>query len=217
MKTRIIHTRFWRDEYVSRLTLKEKILFLYLLTNEQVSICGIYELPDKYIITDLDLSQKELEEAKIKFQADGKIAFLDGWVMVRNVDKYNSYTGEKLDKARERELQLVPKELLDYQWGIDTRIHTSIDTPNNHKSKIINQKERGSGGEFGRDLAFDGPTLSTLVSKFPRATVPYELEKARDWLAANPRKSYGDYLAFFRNWLRRVQENGNTKGGMLRA
>jgi len=91
MKTRIIHTRFWQDSYVVELSHKEKLVFLYLLTNDRVSLTGMYELPDRYIQADLDLTSEELVIIKDKLQKDGKIFFFKGWVKLLNHDKYNSF------------------------------------------------------------------------------------------------------------------------------
>lgn len=134
MKTRILHTRFWKDNFVSQLSRTEKLIFVYLLTNEYINITGIYELPDKYIKNDLDVTQSELDQTKNKLQEVGKVIFLNGWVKIVNADKYNSYNGEKLQKAREKENTESPKELIDSLYPINTSIHTSIYTPNNHKS-----------------------------------------------------------------------------------
>jgi hypothetical protein len=140
MKTRIIHTRFWQDSFVSTLSKTDKLIFIYLLTNDRVSLTGIYELPDKYIKADLEVTQKELDGTKQKLAKNDKIYFLDGWVRIVNHDKYNSYTGEKIEIAKEKEIQSVPSKLMGDRPSIDTSIDTSSDTPNNNKSKIINQK-----------------------------------------------------------------------------
>jgi hypothetical protein len=144
MKTRIIHTRFWQDSYVAKLSHKEKLTFIYLLTNDHVSLTGIYELPDKYIQLDLDLNEEEINFIKEKFQKDNKILFFDGWIKILNHDKYNSFKGEKIEIAKTKELEKIPLKIKQYQWSIDTSINTSIDTPSNdnhnNKNKDIQQK-----------------------------------------------------------------------------
>jgi hypothetical protein len=151
MKTRIIHTRFWQDSYVVELSHKEKLVFLYLLTNDRVSLTGMYELPDRYIQADLDLTSEELVIIKDKLQKDGKIFFFKGWVKLLNHDKYNSFKGEKIEVAKEKELNNIPKEVVDFQYPIATSIHTSSDTlsndnqlnnnKDNTEQKVINKKE----------------------------------------------------------------------------
>jgi len=142
MKTRILHTRFWQDDFVNTLSQKEKLIFIYLITNDRVSLTGMYELPDKYIKMDLEITQKELDTAKNRLK--DKIIFHKGWIKIINHDKYNSYTGESIDKAKEKELQSVPKDLREGRPTppprVDPRVDTSVDPPNNHKSKTINHK-----------------------------------------------------------------------------
>ena len=43
-KQRMIKTSFWTDSYIETLSPTEKLFYLYLLTNEAVDLCGIYEL-----------------------------------------------------------------------------------------------------------------------------------------------------------------------------
>ena len=149
MKTRIIYTRFWHDNYISELDLKEKLVFIYLITNEKVNICGIYELPDKYIRFDLDLKQTELDKIKQKFTEDNKFLFIDGWVKITNYDIYNKFTGEKNETAKEKELALIPERIIEYQYSID-RVSPKTDTLNNKyiiNNSINNKKEGGSRGK----------------------------------------------------------------------
>ena len=139
MKTRIIYTKFWYDNYVSNLNCKEKLVFIYLITNEKVTICGIYELPDKYILVDLDITQKELDIIKDKFMSDGKFTFINGWIRIEKFELYNKFTGNLNETAKEKEMSLIPEKVIGYPRGID-RVSTVLDTLNNHKSVISNKK-----------------------------------------------------------------------------
>ena len=113
MKTRIIYTKFWHDNYISELNIKEKLVFIYLVTNEKVNICGIYELPDKYIKFDLGLKQSELDRIKQKFQKDGKFTFIYGWIKITNFEIYNKFDGEKNKIAKQKEMALIPKKIIE--------------------------------------------------------------------------------------------------------
>ena len=107
---------------------------------------GMYELPDKYIQVDLDITSRELETIKSKLQKDKRIFFWKGWIKILNHDKYNSYKGEKIETAKLKELDKIPNEVKNFRYLMDTSIATSIDTPNNQKPKdiIINQKPKTS-------------------------------------------------------------------------
>jgi len=199
MKTRIIHTRFWQDSFVCELSPKEKLLFIYLLTNDRVNLVGCYELPDKYIMADLDITKAELSQFKTKLQNAGKIIFKDGWIRIVNVDKYNSYNGEKLIRAKENELSNVPKELIEYKVSIDTSIHTSIDTPNNHKSKIINNKYNNINNILEEDI-------SEIALKYnvPENFVKSKLDDMSNWIISIGKPNYyKNFYSALCNWVKK--------------
>lgn len=52
-KQSIVDVGFWKDEYILNSTPEEKLLFIYLFTNEKVNICGIYQISIKSISVDL--------------------------------------------------------------------------------------------------------------------------------------------------------------------
>jgi len=110
MKTRIIHTKLWQDTYFSELNNKEKLFFIYLISNEYVNICGAYEVQDRRICFDTSITDTDLQKIKEKLQKDGRFIFIDGWVKITNIDKYNNYRfSERNEKAFNRELQLIPE------------------------------------------------------------------------------------------------------------
>lgn len=212
MKTRVIHTKFWKDGYVAKLNRAEKIVFIYLLTNENVSMSGIYELNDLEIKTWLGITDTELEEAKKKLQSGGKVFFKDGWVCLKNHNKYNSYgRGEKQAAALVKERSLIPKEIQDY---FDTSMDTSIGGVSildlNPKSETLNPKSESLKGLDSINSFF----LKETSAAFPGLNVLEEWETAKDWLASKGQVRK-DYRAFFRNWLRRA--NKDLKGGVSRG
>lgn len=141
VKTRMIYTNFWKDNYISSLSSKEKLAFIYLLTNDAVNICGMYQLPDKFVCMELDLASKDWENIKTKFIKEGKFYFKNGWVKILNYEKYNNYVGEKNKTARDRELALIPSNIIEYRYSID-RVSGTLDTLNN--KLIINNRDRES-------------------------------------------------------------------------
>lgn len=154
MKTRIIHTKFWQDSFVCELDLKTKLTFLYLLTNSHIGLTGIYELPDRFILFDVGISEEELKEIKKTLSEADKVYFIDGYVAIKNAQKYNDYSkGSKNQvEAFNRELKLLPekvkKYLLEKGFEVLTETVLSTSTPTSyptsyttrHKSKIINNK-----------------------------------------------------------------------------
>jgi hypothetical protein len=146
MKTRIIHTKIWKDRYFASLAEAEKLVFLYLISNERVNISGIYEITDREICFDTNVMETILKAIKDKLQKDEKFFFYDDWVVIINLHKYQNYTGEKNQCALTRELQFVPKPLskilndIRYQYPIDT-LSSNDDTLINQKPETNIKKE----------------------------------------------------------------------------
>lgn len=110
-KQRFINTRFWSDSFIVPLMPIERYLFLYFLTNEHTSICGIYELPLRTIAYETRVREKEL--VKILDRLNGKIYYLDGWIFIRNFERHQFARGNsKVRIGIENEKKNIPKEIL---------------------------------------------------------------------------------------------------------
>lgn len=202
MKTRVIQTKIWKDNYIGELNRVEKLLFIYLLTNEKVNLCGIYELSDREIKFDLDITEPELQDSKAHLQADGKFIFLNNWVRIINYEKYNTYSGALNETAKERELLLVPKEI---QYPIDTLSDFS-NSLSNKKSIISNKKQVISNtiGYLKNEVA-----VKELSEDFPgleERGIRRKLDELHDYCLSKG-KTYKDYRAFARGAIRRDKDN----------
>lgn len=120
-KQRYINTRFWSDNFVSELNPLDRYLFLYFLTNEHTNIAGIYELPLKTISFETGLELDMLKKM-IKRLAE-KVMYIDGWVCIKNFQKHQSSTSEKVQRGIEIEMSKIPyniKEKLEKGYPMDT-------------------------------------------------------------------------------------------------
>ena len=118
MEFRTLYTKLWRDEWYGNLSRAGKLLFIYCITNPAINQIGIYDVSDRVIMFDTGLNAKELEDAKQELSP--KVVFYKGWVKVRNALKYSNFKGESNQKAQEKELNLVPDEILSYFNELDT-------------------------------------------------------------------------------------------------
>ena len=124
MKTRILHTEFWKKMARYKAPKDARYLYNYLLTNMYINMCGIFELPDEYILLETGLTKKELEKAKMWLIEHKKVYFYDGWVKVINAEEYNRYSASpKNASVYEKELADVPIEVSE---SFDTSIDSSI-------------------------------------------------------------------------------------------
>lgn len=160
MKTRILHTRFWDDSLVCSLSAKEKLFFIYLLTNERNNLIGVYELSDKRIMNDLDITKTELQSGKEKLMFDKKVIFYKGWIKIINHDKYNTFSGEKNEIAKKREWSEVPEKLR----GNDTSIDTSMDSGD--IPLLINNINKNKKPNNIKTYTKDNLTIEQMANKF---------------------------------------------------
>lgn len=124
MKTRIVHTKIWKDSWFANLSKDAKLLWKYLLTNEKINISGIYELSDREICFDTSIDTSLL--SSLKSELYPKAQFLDGWVKIANVDKYNKYRNSPMNEiAYQKEISYIPQGVRN---GLGIKNHTSIDT-----------------------------------------------------------------------------------------
>lgn len=138
MKTRIYHTKTWKDNWYSSLSKDAKHLWNYLLLNEKINISGIYELTDREIVFDTSIDAVSLEA--LKKELHPKAIFFNGWVRIPNVDRYNNYRNSpKNEIAFVKEMSYVSDEVAS-GLGLHTSIDTSIYTPRNKKSETLTTK-----------------------------------------------------------------------------
>jgi hypothetical protein len=229
MKTRMIYTRFWIDDYICSLSHKEKLAFIYFITNERVNLCGIYELPDKYIKIDLELTQKELDTIKEKFMRDGKFVFINGWVKIVNHESYSKFTGEFNEKAKIKELALIPQEIIQYQYpignlstknvkkecihtvlipykdGVDTSTNTNNNNntnTNNNKEGVVKGKQLPYKIKYADFVYMTKEEYQKLITQYGEKNTKAFIEKLSIWKGANGKtKPKGsDYLKIL-NWV----------------
>ena len=112
-KLRSVNTFFWSDCYVETLTPVEKLLFLYLLTNSNTNIIGIYELTIKKISYDTGIDKDKTEQSFKKFQEDKKVYYIDNFIILRNFTKNQSYNPKMIIGAFDV-FSKLPDSLLKY-------------------------------------------------------------------------------------------------------
>ena len=110
-KTRMINTRFWNDNFIVGLNPLDRYLFLYFLTNEHTNISGIYELPMRTLAFETGID-KEMLPKMIK-RLEGRVHYLDGWIFIKNFQKHQATTSEKVKKGIEIETAKIPSKIKD--------------------------------------------------------------------------------------------------------
>ena len=152
-KQRFINTRFWSDSFIVALTPIERYLFLYFLTNEHTSICGIYELPIRTIGFETGVREKLV--LKVIERLNGKIYYVDGWVFIRNFERHQFARGNsKVKIGIANEKKSIPKEIIARIEEI-TSIKIKTDTPSKGYASGMegaSTLEPDSDSDFDSDL-----------------------------------------------------------------
>lgn len=149
MRTRLIHTKFWKDEYITELNSEEKLLFVYFLTNEHITILHLYYCPDRVIIFDTGIDRGIITKAKQKFEKDKKIFFKNGWIFLRNAHRYETYKGEKNDSCKTKILKSAGKEIEEwFDTLINTPIHGVYNQDKDQNNNQNKDKEESSEEEI---------------------------------------------------------------------
>lgn len=215
MKTRILYTKIYKDEFFADLTPSEKFLFIYYLTNEKVNIIHCYEITDREVTFDTGIDRDKIGVFKEKLQKSGRMLFFQSYVYLRNASKYENYTGEKNEHAKEDLVkQMSPLVLNWYNNLLNTPIDTPINTPLigtiNHKSEIINNKEGGVGETKYHSLtSLTTEVLQNVADEYcVTLQAVQNLKTDMELYCKSQGKTYKDYKATLQNWTRRKLDKG---------
>ena len=126
-KKRYVSTLFRADEYIETLSIHEKLLFLYLITNELLDLCWIYKVSMKRIAFDTWIDQSSTDEENTntvekimeKFSNDKKVYYVDGYVCVVNFIE-NQALNPKVLQGIARSISIVPQGIIAYLYSIDS-------------------------------------------------------------------------------------------------
>ena len=152
-KKRYIHSRFWADTYIDKLDPIEKLLFLYFLTNERVTIAGIYELPLKIMAVETGIDKEMVEKVLGRFSEESKMYYIDGWVYIKNFQKYQNLENTSIKKGIENVTVGIPLKIKEKIQLIDESSTTRKPLPTKSKleSKLESKSNSNSSTEHSSD------------------------------------------------------------------
>lgn len=145
-KHRMIDTKFWSDSYVNKLDPTEKLLFLYLLTNERTNVAGIYELPIKFMAVETGIEASMIEKVLTRFVKDEKLNMVEDWVCLRNFAKHQNILSPKIKKGIELVIETIPPHIRDtlcigYVYGMHTISHSNSNSNSKANTKSLDLNE----------------------------------------------------------------------------
>ena len=118
---RYISTSFWTDKWIRSLDPSERYLYMYLLTNPQTNIAGVYQITIDRIAFDTGYDERTLLPMLDRFAKAGKAYFfLDEWVVLPSWPKHQKADKKATIKSGiETILHELPEEVLRYIISVD--------------------------------------------------------------------------------------------------
>lgn len=110
---RAIHLQFWSDPKVAKLSPNATLIFLYLISNSESNVSGIYNLPFVLIWAQTKISEGQGKECLRELQQLGLVEFdfESQVVWVKNMQKHQA-RGEKIDRHIANHLKTIHSKRL---------------------------------------------------------------------------------------------------------
>ncbi len=120
---RSLDTRFWSDGWVRKLDPIQRYAFLYFLTNQHSTWCGVYELDSEMAAFEMGVSEAELMTDILPSIAP-KIIFVDGWVYIKNFEKYHKNGSRDTEEGIKKAWNAVPEKIRAKIDSLSTELST---------------------------------------------------------------------------------------------
>jgi len=87
---RQIHTCIWKDSWFIELESDQKLLFIYLFSNERANLTGLYDLSLRVVAFETGLDMPTIESGLAMFAEANKVFYEDGMVWVPTLLRHNA-------------------------------------------------------------------------------------------------------------------------------
>ncbi|MFZ4353280.1 DnaD domain-containing protein [Enterococcus gallinarum] len=181
---RQLHTTFWKDKRVGEWSKDQKLFFLYLLSNDYTTQCGVYEFNLRYAKFELDMTAEEIKTNIDFLVSEGRIVFNEKSeeLMIVNWLKYNSARSPKVAAVIDKEL----KEIKTLEFEIEV-----IKKCQEYKIPIQTLKPKENTVSIGYGYGIDTITQPASSPATTPTTSPATAENAQSApAAANPFQLY---------------------------
>lgn len=190
---RKVHVSFWTDPFSQELTPEQKYFFLYLITNEKSSQCGIYEITKRHICYDtgynIDTVSKLLkffiDHDKIKYNYDTSEIAIKNWL------KYNDNSSPKVQTFVRQELTLIKdRSLIQYLYSTDTSPQVEVEVEKEIEKEVVVETTTTILDEIGILMLKIRPEIPEKIisqerlkfeATYPKRTLPKHSKLVIEW------------------------------------
>jgi len=159
---RSVNTRIWADEWFEGLSRDEKLLWLYLLTNQYTNMLGIYEVSMSRISFETGITRETLSKAFERFQREGKAFYIcNRFVFLVNWLK-NQSMNTNMEKNARTSLENLPDDVLSALSDIHMESFESLSKGLVMLPEIEREKEIENESEKPQRKRFTEPTIDEV-------------------------------------------------------
>lgn len=231
---RTLYTKFWEDDKVlDEMSMEEKLLYIYLLTNPRVKQCGCYAISFHQIFLQTNISKENAKKIIERFEKELnliKYSKNTKEILLLNFYKYNWTPSHLIKACIEKELNEVKepvfieyiKKMIEYKYPIN---RVSIPLGEKEKeNKKENKKENINNiniNKSERDQSFTPTASPTLAEIYNYACTLdindkdycerfYNHYESIGWVNGTGRE-IKNWKLVFNNWLKKDNKQNDRR------
>lgn len=168
-KLRSVQTTVWSlSKKFKRLDPLQKLLFLFLITNERTTLCGVYEIDLDEIALRTGIDDRTLPEMFEAMEQIGIAAYRDGWVLIPNYKA--NYDNDSVRTAVKKCLDAIPPDVKSTYDRLSTDCDQCVDSrvPTRTRTRIETRTSKN------KNSSAVAPLKDDLAAKVERSFIKRE-------------------------------------------
>jgi hypothetical protein len=117
-KQRIVKDEIWGDEWFYSQAADQKLVWLYLLTNDRCNVAGVYKLNRAWAAKALNIKPDRLDTILEGFEEDFRCTLYQEWIFLTNFYKHQSKS-PKIKAGVSRILNELPRQVQEFMASSD--------------------------------------------------------------------------------------------------
>lgn len=217
-KLRSIDTIIWTDTWFEELCAEEKLLFIYLITNDKTNMLGVYEVSIRKISFDTSISTSNVEKYLKRFENDKKILYKHNNVVLLNFLKHQKYNPNMMKSAIEcynnlpKELKISGLDMLSKDkkgfeslsngFGMVRKVEVEVEVEKETKEEeevLLEKETKYTNRHFKNDLVNYG----------------FNKDLVDEWMQVRKNKRATNSKTALNKFINQVELNGNDKNFIL--
>lgn len=102
----------WSDDWFYDLDPSEKLMWVFLLTNDRQNVAGVFKANERWIGANTGFERQVVEMILSRFEQVDKIRRVDDWIIITNHYKHQSLS-PKIESGIKRIVSELPKNVLE--------------------------------------------------------------------------------------------------------